>query len=107
MRLLVVGALSGTALAWIFRRQLLALGSGGVEAVSRAADVARDAVGGLDDAVGRAAGAVRETATSVADRPELDELTKEELYERARAAGIPGRSDMSKDELIAALRNHS
>jgi DNA end-binding protein Ku len=35
----------------------------------------------------------------------LDELTKAELYERARAAGIPGRSEMTKDELIRALRS--
>lgn len=34
----------------------------------------------------------------------LDELTKEELYARAQDADIPGRSDMSKDQLIAALR---
>jgi hypothetical protein len=36
--------------------------------------------------------------------PDLEELTKEELYQRAQAADIPGRSEMSKDELIAALR---
>jgi hypothetical protein len=34
----------------------------------------------------------------------LDALTKEELYARAQEAEIPGRSEMSKDELIAALR---
>jgi DNA end-binding protein Ku len=34
----------------------------------------------------------------------LDALSKEELYERAKAADIPGRSDMSKQELIKALR---
>jgi hypothetical protein len=33
-----------------------------------------------------------------------DALTREELYARARAAGIPGRSRMSRDELIDALR---
>jgi DNA-binding transcriptional MocR family regulator len=36
----------------------------------------------------------------------LDDLTKEELYERAQQADIPGRSTMSKDELITALRAH-
>ena len=36
---------------------------------------------------------------------DLGELTKEELYERAQAADIPGRSSMSKEELIAALRS--
>ena len=85
MRLLILGALAGTLLAWIFRDQLLALGRSGSATAGRAVDAARSAVG-------RDAG------------PPLEELTKEELYERAQAADIPGRSHMSKDELIAALR---
>ena len=35
-----------------------------------------------------------------------EDRTKEELEGRAREIGIEGRSDMSKDELIDALRNH-
>jgi len=35
-----------------------------------------------------------------------EEWTADELRERAREIGIEGRSDMSKDELIGALRNH-
>jgi hypothetical protein len=35
----------------------------------------------------------------------LDDLTKEELYARAQKAEITGRSEMSKDELVAALRS--
>jgi len=35
----------------------------------------------------------------------LANLSKEDLYRRAQEAGIPGRSQMSKDELIAALRS--
>ena len=34
----------------------------------------------------------------------LEDLTKEKLYARAQEAGIPGRSEMSKEELIDALR---
>jgi hypothetical protein len=34
----------------------------------------------------------------------LEDLTKEELYARAQETDIPGRSEMSKEELIAALR---
>ena len=33
----------------------------------------------------------------------LSELSKDELYERAKKADIPGRADMSKEELIEAL----
>jgi hypothetical protein len=31
-------------------------------------------------------------------------MTKEQLYERAQAADIPGRSEMSKEQLVDALR---
>lgn len=34
----------------------------------------------------------------------LEDLSKQELYERATAAGIPGRSKMSKPQLIDALQ---
>ena len=35
----------------------------------------------------------------------LDDLSREELYERAKDADIPGRSQMSKEELVDALRH--
>lgn len=35
-----------------------------------------------------------------------EEWTKAALYERAQELGIDGRSDMSKDALISALRDH-
>jgi len=38
--------------------------------------------------------------------PSYEEWTKDDLYERAKEIGIEGRSDMTKDELIDALRNH-
>jgi hypothetical protein len=41
-----------------------------------------------------------------APSPSYDEWSKEDLYERAKELGIEGRSGMSKDDLIAALRNH-
>jgi DNA end-binding protein Ku len=34
---------------------------------------------------------------------DLDDLSRDELYERAQDAEIPGRSSMSKKELIDAL----
>jgi len=36
--------------------------------------------------------------------PPYEEWTREELYDRAQDVGVEGRSDMTKDELIEALR---
>ena len=38
--------------------------------------------------------------------PPYEDWTKDDLYARAQEIGIDGRSDMTKDELIDALRNH-
>jgi hypothetical protein len=38
------------------------------------------------------------------ETPPYDEWTKSELEERASEAGIEGRSEMTKAELITALR---
>jgi hypothetical protein len=38
--------------------------------------------------------------------PAYEDWSKDDLYQRAKEIGIEGRSDMSKDELIDALRNH-
>lgn len=38
--------------------------------------------------------------------PAYEDWTTEELYQKARDIGISGRSDMSKEQLISALRNH-
>ncbi|HVM07717.1 MAG TPA: Rho termination factor N-terminal domain-containing protein [Acidimicrobiales bacterium] len=35
-----------------------------------------------------------------------EDRTKDELYQQAKEVGIEGRSNMSKSELIDALRNH-
>ena len=64
------------------------------ESKEKAARIANAKAGGED--VSRKGG----HAESYEDR------TKEELEERAREIGIEGRSEMSKDELIDALRNH-
>lgn len=38
--------------------------------------------------------------------PPYEEWTKDDLYVRAQEIGISGRSDMTKGQLIAALRHH-
>ena len=52
---------------------------------------------------GYAAGS-RTMADSSAGAARLEDMTKDELYARAQEADIPGRSEMSKDELIEALQ---
>ena len=37
---------------------------------------------------------------------DYDDMTKDQLLQRAREIGIGGRSKMSKSQLISALRNH-
>ncbi|SEN22595.1 DUF7218 family protein [Palleronia pelagia] len=40
------------------------------------------------------------------ETPPYEEWTKDDLYDRAQEIGVDGRSDMTKDELIEALRKH-
>ncbi|MFD1788872.1 Rho termination factor N-terminal domain-containing protein [Sphingomonas floccifaciens] len=40
------------------------------------------------------------------DSSHLEDRTKAELYDEAKEIGIEGRSDMSKDELVKAIRGH-
>ena len=48
--------------------------------------------------------AARPAATRAAGHDTLKDLSKKELYERAKELGLPGRSAMSREDLIAALR---
>lgn len=61
-------------------------------------------------------GASKEKAARIANSPnsgkkggkagEYEDRSKEDLYKKAKEVGIEGRSKMSKQELIKALRNH-
>lgn len=39
------------------------------------------------------------------DGPPLEDLTRPELYERARDLGVRGRSNMNKAQLVRAIRS--
>jgi hypothetical protein len=73
----------------------------------RVRDAATGAVADLhDDAVGSVA-----SATQVLDADDdattgYDRWTKAELYEKAAELEIEGRSSMTKDELVEAIRTH-
>jgi hypothetical protein len=47
-----------------------------------------------------------ETGKKGGQSGQYEDWSKEDLYAKAKDVGIEGRSDMSKDELIDALRNH-
>lgn len=66
----------------------------------------------------RRQGASKEKAARIANSPasetgrkggkaeDYEDWTKDELYDKAQEVGIEGRAEMSKTELINALRNH-
>ena len=56
---------------------------------------------------GAVRGMLGQTPLSRGRASNLEDLTKDELYERAQKADIPGRSEMTKAELIKALRSAS
>lgn len=47
-----------------------------------------------------------EVGSKGANAKDYDERSRDELLKRAKELGIEGRSKMSKDELISALRSH-
>lgn len=49
---------------------------------------------------------IRQTASKGGKAARYEDWSKQELYDRAKEIGIDGRSAMSRDELISALRNH-
>lgn len=67
--------------------------------------------GGSKEKAARIANAAAKTSRSAVGRKggeagDYEDMTKDELLDRARTIGIEGRSSMTKDELIKALREH-
>lgn len=54
---------------------------------------------------GGSSGTGRKRPRAAARRDELEQQPKSKLYQRAQRLDIPGRSNMSKDELVEAIRN--
>ena len=52
------------------------------------------------------AGSRRSTGRKGGKAGSYEDRSKEDLLQKARQVGIEGRSKMSKQELISALRNH-
>ena len=55
----------------------------------------------------RIANSGKEASKKGGESPPYEEWTKDELYDRAQELDVDGRSEMSKDELIEALRSDS
>jgi DNA end-binding protein Ku len=68
-----------------------------MEALRRSVEAAR----------GRRGGGERPRSSDGDGRAELEGLSKDELYERAKRAKVPGRAQMTKEELVTALSNGS
>ena len=53
-----------------------------------------------------AASSPRKVGARGGKNPSYEDWTKKQLVERAREIGVKGRSSMSKQQLISALRSH-
>ncbi|HEU4425112.1 MAG TPA: hemerythrin domain-containing protein [Pilimelia sp.] len=61
---------------------------------------------GIDDkAVGSGGPAMRMDQARPGRSADTEQMTRDELYEKAKEADIPGRSQMNKDELAKAVQN--
>lgn len=66
------------------------------ESKEKAARIANASAGSSRSSVGRKGG----------QSGSYEQLSREQLYERAKRVGIRGRSSMSKSQLVDALRHH-
>jgi parvulin-like peptidyl-prolyl isomerase len=66
------------------------------ESKEKAARIANASAGSSRSSVGRKGGR----------SGSYDDWSKQDLYDKAKEVGIEGRSNMTKSELVDALRNH-
>jgi hypothetical protein len=93
LKSLTLGVVLGTIVALLLGRR------------KQIAELARTRRTSVEPApVGSAAAVPPPSADRAAEDEDLERLTRPELYRRAKEAGIAGRSEMSKAQLIAALR---
>jgi hypothetical protein len=74
---------------------------------SRAKEIASRTVNKQRREEGRTQSGRKSTSGTGNPNQPLDERSKQELYNRARKLDIDGRSKMSKDELVRAIRKAS
>lgn len=86
MKALVVGVLVGGLVALLWRRTRIGATLGPTRSGTSAVEASEP------------------VPTSKEQSDDLERLLRPELYRRAQAAGIAGRSEMTKAQLIAALR---
>jgi hypothetical protein len=94
------------------RRFTLLAGLASLAAFPQIRERAATAIASAPTHLRRLAGPARRVRSTVSggdsSRPRsLEDLTREELYARAQEADVPGRSEMSKEELVEALRARS
>ena len=63
-----------------------------------------DLMAALEKSLADLTGGKKQSRGGSGDGSRLEELSREELYERAQKAKVPKRSSMSKDQLVKALR---
>ena len=63
-----------------------------------------DLTAALEQSLARAQRDRAKEAPAPTSSPDYDAMTRDELYELAKQRDVPGRSRLSKDELVAALR---